>query len=345
MLNENEQSDTRRVFIASLPNGAFGNAGQSWKTLDLNIIGNSIAELGLKIVFTCIDKLETTEFTTDDIIIYTSSDEPSIRTYLRDTLFFIAKKCVLLPRYELLLAHENKGFQEVHKRELGIGNLEGFYHYDLDAYDGEYPFVYKRPAGAGGSSVSLIRDAKDKSRIRKQDFPVGFRRKVIICQRRYKLSASCFSMYQYRHKGFRTHVCQVFINNLDCDYKVLVFDDRFFVLKRFVRNNDFKASGSGNFDFTAEPPEKVLQFAANVFDRMDVPFISLDIALSSAGCHLIEYQALDFGVTTLTKSVFHFKRDDTKWKKIDGTSDLNENYGYALMKHIDRLVTNSPVRK
>lgn len=327
-----------RVILASLPSGSFGNAGQSWEALDLETIGAVIGALGLEVVFTTIDKLGTMDFGAEDIVVYTSSEEPAIRTYLRDVLFFVGKKCNLVPRYELLLAHENKGFQELHKIALGIGSLEGFYHYDLDAYEGRYPVVYKRPDGAGGSTVSLLKNEKDKARVFMKDFAPGLRRRLIVLQRRFKLSASEFALYHYRHKGLRPYVCQAFIENLNCDYKVLVFADRYFVLKRYVRKNDFRASGSGNFDFAAEAPQEVLQFAAQVFDRMDVPFISLDIALSANGCHLIEYQALNFGPTTLTKSKFHYKRAGGQWTKVDGAANLNENFARALVEYIERYM-------
>ncbi len=326
--------DPPRVFIAALPSGFFGNAGQSWETLDLARIGAAIGALGFQVVQTTIDALADLDLRARDVVVYTSSDAPAIRSYLRDVLYFVNQKCRLVPRYELLLAHENKGFQELEKKERGIGNLRGFYHYDPGAYTGGFPAVYKRPDGAGGSTVRLLKDARDARRVVRQDFAPGLRRRLILLQRRARLPAAAFAIYRYRHKGLRPYVCQEFIADLDCDYKVLVFADRFFVLKRFVRSRDFRASGSGNFDFAVEAPPEVLRFAAGVFERMEVPFISLDIAVSGGGCHLIEYQSLNFGPTTLTKSRFHYRRRGEQWQKVDGPADLNENFAHAYVEFL-----------
>src|SRR5690606_36646491 len=122
---------------------------------------------------------------------------------------------------------------------------------------------------------------------------------------------------------------QDFISNLACDYKVLVFGDRYFVLKRNVRKSDFRASGSGDFEFV-DPPVDVLDFAKAITDTLKNPYLSLDIAQSDQGCHLIGFQATNFGPYTLLNAPYRYINNGKNWLKEDNCKDLEANYAYAL---------------
>lgn len=327
---------TGTVYFATLPSGFFGNAGQSWESLDLEKITSLLFMLGISCEIVKVDELLSIDIQKKDTVIYTSSDLSSIRDYLKDVLYFIDKKCRLVPSYDFLLAHENKGFQELFKQENKLGNLSGFYHYDLDAYKGAYPFVYKKITGAGSSGVKLLRDPTDRSAVRKADFATKIWRRIITAQRKIKLNRQQFELYKYRHKGFNQYVCQEFIEGLDSDFKVLVFGKRLFVLKRYVRKNDFRASGSGNFEINPKPPLAVLQFAQEVYSKLEVPFASLDIAISNVGCHLIEFQVLNFGPIALTTSESHYVEINGEFNRQDGVCNLNEIYAEALGDYLVR---------
>ncbi len=325
-----ENAHPSRVIFACLPSGVFGNGGQSWISIDLTRAREMLKRQGLEVIELTIDQLFEAELTRDDIVIYCSCDEPEMLGYLKDVFYFIRNRCQILPGYEFLLAHENKGFQELHKSSLGIGNLDGDYFYDLDRFDGKLPVVFKTIAGAGSSGVCLIRDEAVRKKIRKKYFRVSLIRKVIRLQRKFKLTTKHYEAYHYRHKGFRRHVMQEFVPGMSFDYKVLIFGDRFFVLKRFVRDGDFRASGSGKFDFEANVPDQVLNFALDISERLSAPQLSLDIAQSQQACHLIEYQALNFGPITLKQSKGHYRRGDGTWDWIAGASDLDECFSHSL---------------
>ena len=64
----------------------------------------------------------------NDILIYTSFEQEEVRAYLKDVLYFVKDQCLLAPSYEILLAHENKGFQEaVRKKKVLIIYLVNIY--------------------------------------------------------------------------------------------------------------------------------------------------------------------------------------------------------------------------
>ncbi len=315
-----------KIYIATLPNGYFGSSGQSWKTLDVDKIA-SMLNFDTDII--TINDLMDMDFDPSDVVIYTSSDEENIRKYLLDVMYLVDKKCHIIPSYEMLLSHENKGFQQLFRYEHNFGNLIGNYFFDIDDSKLSMPKVFKTITGAGSSGVSLVRNQKDLSKIKSQHFTVSKKRQIIKLQRRLKLRKNEFKIYNYRHKGFNRLVEQEFVPNLKNDYKILVFGDRYYGLKRNIKKNDFRASGSGLFKFE-KPPNKVLDFAKNIFNELDNPYASLDIAQSVDGCHLLEYQGTNFGPTAVLNSSMRYVYSDNRWKEEKNDKDLESNFVYAL---------------
>lgn len=319
-----------KIYIATLPNGFFGSAGKSWRSLDVNKL-SKLLNYDTEVV--TINDLMDIDLKTTDFVVYTSSDEENIRLYLKDVMYFIDKKCRILPSYDMLLSHENKGFQELLRVNNDFGNLRGNYFFDIDDAVLPMPKVLKTISGAGSSGVFLIKNKKDISKIRDKYFKVSKRRKVIKLQRKFKLKSKEFSVYSYRHKGFNRLVEQEFIPGLTSDFKILIFGDRYYSLKRSIRKNDFRASGSGLFE-SVKPPKAVLNFAKVVFDKLNTPYASLDIAISDKGCHLIEFQGTNFGPTTLLKSINRCIDSQKGWIDEKSSNDLEENFSYAINRFI-----------
>lgn len=325
-----------RIIIATLPNGSFGSAGQSWKTLNVEVISEIFKQSGHDSLVIPVDELLVANLDPEDIVIYTSSEIPAIRKYIKDVMYFVDKKCHIVPRYELLLAHENKGFQELAKEENGFGNLKGTYHYDLNNVTQDYPYVFKTLTGAGSSGVELVRSENEKESLWHRLFRPSLKRRVIMRQRKYKLLPCEYEIYRYRHSGYMPFVKQTFVDGLKHDFKILVFGDEYYTMMRRIRQNDFRASGSGNFEFDAKLPPEVLDFSRNIFRTLDTPCASLDVALSNEGCHLLEYQALNFGPIALNRSSLHYEHKDGRWTQIRNTLDLNHAYAHSFLRFINQ---------
>ncbi|MDH1699105.1 hypothetical protein N5I05_11295 [Acinetobacter johnsonii] len=323
----------KNVYFATLPDGSFSSAGQSWKKLNIE---KMVSKLNFSARVISFNELDEMILSSDDIIIYTSSENPEVRQFIKNKLYYIKDKCVLIPSYDLLMAHEDKGFQEIMKKEKKFGNLKGCYIFDIDNHQFNYPKVLKTAQGAGSSGVFLVKDNTDLKRIKNKFFEPDFKRKVIKLQRKFKLNPEEYKLYSYKYKKFNLFVEQDFISNLACDYKVLVFGDRYFVLKRNVRKNDFRASGSGDFEFL-DPPVEVLNFAKEIADTLKNPYLSLDIAQSDKGCHLIEFQATNFGPYTLLNAPVRYVKVENSWKKEVNCRDLESNYAYALNYFLKNL--------
>lgn len=324
-----------RVMLLTLPNGFFGSAITGWKTLDTQKILGRLESRGYEVKKMAITNYESTMSDSETLIVYTSSEDYTIRSFVKDKLYFDADSKMLAPRYDLLMAHENKGFQEILRRRLNIGNLKGGYCFDFDDLPKIFPYVYKSTSGAGSSGVHLVSSKSDLRRIKKRYFSVSLFRRAVKLYRKLTFDKSLYEEYAYRHKGFSRGVYQEFIAGLDGDYKVLVFGEKYYCLKRGIRDNDFRASGSGNFRFESTPDD-VLDFAKKIFESLETPYASLDIAKTKNSCHLIEFQCLNFGPYTLLQSPGFYKKttESLCWEYISGQSDLENEFAESIDYYI-----------
>lgn len=326
-----------KIIFVTYPNGYFGSAGRSWLSLSIDRISKDLKENGYTIDQCPIDQLsEYKNITADNIVIYTSSENEALRSYIRDNIYIVNKKCKVIPRFDLLMAHENKGFQELYKKSQGFGNLKGSYNIEHENLPRIFPYVYKNIIGAGSSGVKLIKNLKDRKKTIEEKEKTNFKRRTLNLARRVKLSSDEYATYKYNKKNFSPYVIQPFIENLKFDYKVLVFWDKLYVLKRNIKTNDFRASGSGLFEFT-KPPEALLNYAEEIFFNLDTPYASLDICISGSQCHLIEFQALNFGPYALVESPGFYHRVDMKWEFMKQPSNLEDEFSRSLFKYIDTL--------
>ncbi len=84
-------------------------------------------------------------------------------------------------------------------------------------------------------------------------------------------------------------IMQEFIPNLTHDWKILVFGNICIGGKRFVKENDFRASGSKLYGIHEAPPKIVLDFALKCKKQLNCPITSLDISENKGDLNLLEY--------------------------------------------------------
>lgn len=324
------------IYILTLPNGFFGRSDQGWKSLDLDRVKVILEEAGNSVIIESITNANSLHLRSDDFVVYTSSDEEHIRAYIKDVMYILDKRCCIIPSYDCLMAHENKGFQALWRKYKAFGNLDGGYAFDKDLLPTAYPYVLKTIGGAGSQGVSLIHDDASKNSAIRKYFKKTIARRIILFLRWLKLNKSDFEQYSYRHKSFSLLAHQQFVPGLRCDYKVLIFSNKYYVLRRSTRKNDFRASGSGLFSFEEDVPAAILSFAKQTFDVLGAPFVSLDIAEGEHGCHLIEYQALHFGPYTLQKSPGYYAESAGTFNYIKGSSSLEDEVAASLNAYVSR---------
>lgn len=129
-----------------------------------------------------------------------------------------------------------------------------------------YPKVFKLKGGAGSANVKLVKTYKEAKHLINKAFGKGFAQYDRIGAFKERLRkvkegkaglleilkgigrlfiTTEFAKQQPPERGYAYF--QDFSPNLDSDIRVQVIGEKIFGLKRFIRENDFRASGSGNF--------------------------------------------------------------------------------------------------
>ncbi len=179
-----------------------------------------------------------------------------------------------------------------------------------------FPKVFKLRGGAGSQNVQLIHSKSDASRIINKAFGRGFPKYDAwgsLKERWYKFRIKKLPFFEVV-KGFirlfypPTYArlgsnevgyiyFQDFIPDNDSDIRIVVIGGKAFGLKRFVRENDFRASGSGHFAFDKElfdercikisfDVNKILKLQVGVYDFIfDVNNNPLIVELSYGYAH------------------------------------------------------------
>lgn len=278
------------------------------------------------------------------VIIYASSQYPELYQYIEHCLLY-AEACGghLLPNYHCFRAHENKFVQELLKKQLGLtsprsrlyGTIEEISE-DLDTI--EFPAVLKYPHGFASAGVSKIDSAAQLMAVLRESMvdtiprPSGFIHRIIERRQYNRRVAAYANRYPLQSRRI---ILQEFIGGLGFDWKVLVFGNRFFCLKRYVRAGDFRASGSGNFEFDAVPPEGLLEFARDTLRALDSPWASFDIAEKDGRFYLIEFQCVHFGPVTLMRNTCYYSSEGGSWARhAMVTAEPEPYFGDAAVEYL-----------
>jgi glutathione synthase/RimK-type ligase-like ATP-grasp enzyme len=274
-------------------------------------------------------------------VLYTSSedDEGHYKDYIEDVVYALyLQGARVIPDFKYLRAHHNKVFMEMLRDISGLdsiktitsrhfGTLEELRERCAHVND---RIVIKSARGAVSRGVFLSRTKLD---LLKKVAKVS--RTKHVYSELWDLGRSVKRRgytKESRHRG--KFIAQDFLPGLTNDWKILIFGDKYYVLCRQVRKNDFRASGSGLFEFRDDPPEGLLDFARGVFDALDVPQLSIDVAFKDNAFHLFEFQAVYFGTFTLEKSQTYFSQNDGAWSLTKGGSVLEKEYVRSITDYI-----------
>lgn len=331
----------------------FGQTRKPWSSLNIDRIFEILQHHGY-----AVEKYEFQEVVNkqveirDKTVFYTFSHQEHYRQYIGDVLYFLSASNKIIPSYELFKCHENKGFQELYKRAVGLNGLKSNYfsfYEDVDFANLNYPVVLKTVKGSNGKGVFLIRNKKDflekaKKLLKGQSLAAKvdlFRRKYFRKKKfkEYPDFSDRKDYVEYREyiKIEENFVLQEFVPGLSFDYRVLIAFDRFYVTQRSVNKGDFRASGTKRFGFSKTPDPGLLNYAKAVYDRFDTPFLSIDVLYDGKEYYLAEYQALHFGVNVIVKSEGYFQSDENgQWLFVEDKPVLEDIFSRTLMAYLDK---------
>ncbi len=170
-----------------------------------------------------------------------------------------------------------------------------------------FPKVFKLRGGAGSQNVSLIYNQRQAHRLVRQAFGKGFPKYhgwSNLKERWYKyrrgkgaakevlkgiirlLYPPAYARLGAREAGYLYF--QDFIPQNDSDIRIIVIGDRAFGLKRYVRENDFRASGSGNCAYDRDLfDERFLKISFSIQEQLKLQVAALDFVFTPEGLPLV----------------------------------------------------------
>ena len=183
----------------------------------------------------------------------------------------------------------------------------------------DFPKVFKLRRGSGSDHVRLVRNRAEARKLTKTAFGVGFSQYDAVSNlrerwRKYRLGKSSskdllkgiirlgyttdFAKIMGNEKGYAYF--QDFIPGNDHDIRVNVVNGKAFAVKRSVRENDFRASGSGFPYFEKHHfQDKVINKAFEVAEKLDVQSVAFDF-LKHKDTFLIA--EISYGFCDMTRS-------------------------------------------
>jgi len=171
-----------------------------------------------------------------------------------------------------------------------------------------YPKVFKLRNGAGADNVKLVKSKKKAFSLIRKAFGRGFKQyngwsNLKERYRKYKLGKSSrwdvvkglirlfwppkYARSSGREEGYVYF--QDFIGGNDHDIRVVVIKDKAFAIKRMVRKNDFRASGSGFISYEKENfDDEVIKLAFEVSEKLHDQCMAYDFVFQDGKPLIVE---------------------------------------------------------
>lgn len=333
-------------------NNFFSQSRKPWVSMNVGKLRQELEKQGFYVKqFSFHQLINGQKIEPNSLVFYTFSQKYNRRMYIRDLIYHLhGAGHHVIPPYDLLLCHENKGFQELYKKKVGLDSFSALYLSglsELDQYNLEYPLVLKTPDGSNGKGVYLIHDEKQLRKTVNHLNRPSLLLKLDLLRRKYLRLKKHYPQYpdytnradywQYRDYILpeTNFILQQFIPGLTYDIRILVLFDKYYVVRRNVKPGDFRASGAKRFDFNYRPDDLLLSFAEAIYNQLQSgPFLSMDVGCIGDQFFLFEFQAIHFGVSPFLKNNGYYLKKDGNWHFLPKVNTIETEMAEALSKFV-----------
>jgi len=220
---------------------------------------------------------------------------------------------IVFPDFKTCWHFDDKYAQKYLFESLNIPAVKSYHFLDRnEALDwaeyAEYPKVFKLKGGAGSSNVRLVYSKSEAVKLIERAFSSGFLaydRFEALKERFRKFkngSDNIFGVMKSFNRVFNVPkyakligkqkfeiYFQDFIPNNYCDYRVIVIQNKAFAIKRLIRENDFRASGSGYIQYDESLfSKKLIKKSFDCARKLNAQVVAFDFVLSDNEELLIE---------------------------------------------------------
>ena len=278
----------------------------------------------------------------DAYILFTSTEDINgkYKSFISDIVYFFQlSNYSIIPNYAILKSHNNKVMMELLRIKHDFDDVHFFDTKfastinEIKNLKVEFPIVIKGSSGALSKGVYLANNRKELISFYNK---IHLKDRLLVRIKEWGRRIKHRGNYNSESLRRGKVVIQKFIPNIDHDYKVLIYFDKCFVLKRNNRKNDFRASGSGDYEYIEDVSVEILNLALHLRKKLSVPNLSIDIAETNKGLCVFEFQGIYFGTKTIEFSPFHFFLEENgNWKIIKEKVDLEKTFVYSVSKFIN----------
>lgn len=207
---------------------------------------------------------------------------------------------------------DNKVAQKYLLESIGAPKIPSWVYYNKnDAKQAilkiKYPKVFKLKGGAGSTNVKLIKNKRQARKYVNKAFGKGFRqfdRMVLFKDALSKFKKGHISLkilgFEFGKIFVKSDYEKVkgtengyiyfedFIPNNNCDIRIVVIGEKAFAIKRMVRENDFRASGSGIILYEKENfDERCVKIAFEISNKLNCNCLTYDFLFDEKNQPLI----------------------------------------------------------
>ena len=220
---------------------------------------------------------------------------------------------VVFPDFNTGWHFDDKVGQKYLLESLDISLVPSYVFYEKDAalqwaYQTDFPKVFKLRGGAGAANVKLARSRKEARKLIKQAFGKGFSQydPVGSLKERFRKFKTGKGSLKDMGKGIVRFAYpprfakvmgrdvsyvyfQDYIPDNDSDIRVIVIDDKAFAIKRMVRENDFRASGSGSIKYEKEHfSDEIIELSFKINDKICSQSLAIDFVFDNGHPKVVE---------------------------------------------------------
>jgi len=341
----------RNIYLLTNHRGAFGNKYkvQPYHSgMDKKMLTNYFKKHNYNAIFMSPSEINFRDKKyKQSIVLYTTTEDNKeyYKLYIEDIVLGLeAIGAKVLPSFIYLKSHHNKVFMEILRdiqdfellnniKTQKFGTLEEFQRHFKK---GEDNVVVKMASGASSLGVFLGKGYDDLlSKVRKASRTFHLKKDIKEVLRKFK-HKDYIPVSKHRNK----FITQNFIPNLTNDWKILVYNDKYYIIERPVRKNDFRASGSGKekylFGDKVNIPEGIFDYAKAIYDKLNVPMLSIDIAYANNQFYTLEFQFTGFGTSGQQLSESYFLFNNNKWEAIYEKLELEQVYVDSIVGYLEK---------
>ena len=265
----------------------------------------------------------------------------------------------VFPNFNTGWHFDDKVAQKYLLEAIGAPTVPSYVFYDKkDAMEWakktSYPKVFKLKGGAGATNVKLVKNQAEALTLINQAFGKGFPqfdRFNHLKERfqKYKSGQSSllsvakgagrlvvpteFSQQQSPEKGYAYF--QDFIPHNDFDIRVIVIDGKAFAIKRLVREDDFRASGSGSIVYEKSKIDlRCIKISFDISDKLDSQCLAYDFIFSTENEPLIVEISYGFSIGAYDSCPGYWD-NNLNWH--DGYFNPQEWMIEDLIQHIEEI--------